>query len=154
MLQETWKTFMYWSNSDTLSAFLKHSCVTETGLSDFYKMVATVMKRTYRKMEPIVIKYRDYKYFCNDTFRGSQMLCFTFADQTNAKVLNSLFSYFVNNLEIPQYNQLDPICQNKKYPVIKAIIKYRNHPSIIAIKKRCTNSKFSFSFIEKNDVLK
>ena len=75
-------------------------------------------------------------------------------DQTNAKVLNSLFSYFVNNLEIPQYNQLDPICQNKKYPVIKAIIKYRNHPSIIAIKKRCTNSKFSFSFIEKNDVLK
>ena len=57
----------------------QHSCVTETGLSDFHKMVATVMKRTYRKIEPKVIKYRDYKYFFNDTFRESQMLCFTFA---------------------------------------------------------------------------
>ena len=40
--------------------------------------------------------------------------------------------------------------------MIKAIIKYRNHLTIIAIKERRTNSKFSFSFIErkKNDILK
>ena len=41
-----------------------------------------------------------------------------------------------------------------KGPMIKAIIKYRNHPSIIAIKERCTNSKFSFSFIEKIYIFK
>ena len=43
---------------------------------------------------------------------------------------------------------------NIKEPVIKTIIKYSNQPSIIAIKERRANSKFSFSFIEKNDILK
>ena len=65
-------------------------------------------------------------------------------------MLNNFFSNIIKNLEIPQYNQVDPICQNIKDSVIKAIIKYRNHLSIIAFKERCTNSKFSFSFIEKN----
>ena len=55
-------------------------------------------------------------------------------DQANAKMLNNFFSNIIKNLEIPQYNQIDPICQNIKDPVIKAIIKYRNHPRIIAIK--------------------
>ena len=49
----------------------QNSCVIETGLSDFHKMVTTVMKTTFRKMEPKVIKYRDCKFFCNDTFRES-----------------------------------------------------------------------------------
>ena len=30
----------------------QNSCVIETGLSDFHKMVRTVMKTTYRKLEP------------------------------------------------------------------------------------------------------
>ena len=38
--------------------------------------------------------------------------------------------------------------------MIKAIIQYRDHPSIIAIKESCSNSKNSFSFIEKNYILK
>ena len=75
-------------------------------------------------------------------------------DQENAKVVNNFFSNIIKNLEIPEYNQVDPICQNIKHPFIKVIIKYRNHPSIIEIKERCTNSKFSFSFIEKNYILK
>ena len=74
-------------------------------------------------------------------------------DQANAKVLNN-FSNIIKNFEIPLYNQVDPICQNVRNPVIQAIIKYKNRHSIIAIKERCTNSKFSFSFIEKNHILK
>ena len=75
-------------------------------------------------------------------------------DQANPAMLNNFFSNIVKNLEIPQYNQVDSICQNIKDPVFKAIIKYRNHPNIIPIKARCANSKFSFSFIEKKNVLK
>ena len=75
-------------------------------------------------------------------------------DQANAKMLNNFFSNIIKNLEIPQYNQIDPICQNIKDPVIKAIIKYRNHPRIIAIKERCSNLKFSSSFNEKDYTLK
>ena len=75
-------------------------------------------------------------------------------DQTNAKVLNNFFSNIIKNLEISLYNQVEPICQNIKDPLIKAIIKKKNQPIIIAIKERYTNSKFSCSFTEKNDVLK
>ena len=47
------------------------SYVIETSLSGFHKMVTTVMKTTFRKMEPKVVRYRDYNFFCNDSFRES-----------------------------------------------------------------------------------
>ena len=47
----------------------QNSCVKETGLSDFHKMTVTAMKTSYRKTEPRVINYRDYKSFLNEGFR-------------------------------------------------------------------------------------
>ena len=47
----------------------QHSCVIETGLSDVHKMTVTVMKTFFKKLEPRVLHYRDYKYFENDRFR-------------------------------------------------------------------------------------
>ena len=41
----------------------------ETGLSDFHKMTVTVMKRYFKKKEPIVIEYRDLKNFDGVKFR-------------------------------------------------------------------------------------
>ena len=37
----------------------------ETGLSDFHTMTATVLKSHYRKKQPRIISYRDYKSFSN-----------------------------------------------------------------------------------------
>ena len=34
-------------------------------------MVVTVMKTTYRKLEPRIVYYRDFKYFCNNSFKES-----------------------------------------------------------------------------------
>ena len=42
-------------------------------------------------------------------------------DQAKAKVLNNFFSNIVKNLETPQYNQVDLICQNIKDPVRPAV---------------------------------
>ena len=47
----------------------QNSSVIETDLSDFHKMVVTVMKIPYRKTEPRVINYRDYKIFSYEGFR-------------------------------------------------------------------------------------
>ena len=47
----------------------QNSCVIQTGLSDFHKMIVTVMKTSYRKIEPKVMNYRDYKSFSNEGFR-------------------------------------------------------------------------------------
>ena len=49
----------------------QNSCVVETGLSDFYKMVVTVMKTSYQKSQPKIIHYRSYKNFSNDILRDS-----------------------------------------------------------------------------------
>ena len=49
----------------------QNSCVIETGLSDFHRMVLAVMKISYRKRSPKIIKYRDYRYFSNERFRES-----------------------------------------------------------------------------------
>ena len=46
----------------------QRSCVTETDLSDFYKMTITVLKMQFRKLEPKVVSCRNYKDFCNDIF--------------------------------------------------------------------------------------
>ena len=44
----------------------QNSCTIETGLSDFHKLVVTVMKTTYKKSQPEIINYRSYKYFNNE----------------------------------------------------------------------------------------
>ena len=77
------------------------------------------------------------------------------SDKETAKVLNEFFSNVVTNLNIPQFNQIDRTSENIRDPVIKAIVKYRAHPSIIAIKENCASkSNFNFSFVEKVDILK
>ena len=48
----------------------ENSMTIETGLSDFHKMTVTVMKKYYKKLEPITVNYRDYKSFDGDRFRN------------------------------------------------------------------------------------
>ena len=49
----------------------QRSCVVETGLSDFHKMTITVLKVQFRKLDPKVVSYRNYKKFSNDIFLKS-----------------------------------------------------------------------------------
>ena len=44
-------------------------CIIETSLSDFHRMVVTVMKTSFERLEPRVINYGDYKSFENKLFR-------------------------------------------------------------------------------------
>ena len=45
------------------------SALIETGVSDFHKMIVTVLKSYFRKHEAKIIKYRSNRNFCNDSFR-------------------------------------------------------------------------------------
>ena len=47
----------------------KNTCAFETGLSYFHKLVVTVMKTAYKKLQPKIIIYHSNKYFNNDSFR-------------------------------------------------------------------------------------
>ena len=73
-------------------------------------------------------------------------------DKETAKVLNNFFSTIIQNLKIPQYKEEDPIYASISDPVMGAIVKYRVHPSITAIKENCNSStRFNFSFVDKED---
>ena len=48
------------------SKIFQNSCVLETGLSDFHKTTVSVLKKTFTKLKPRVIHYRDYKMFSNE----------------------------------------------------------------------------------------
>ena len=45
------------------------SCVVETGLSDFHRMVVTIMKTTFQRLPPKIRTYRNYNKFFNHKFR-------------------------------------------------------------------------------------
>ena len=49
----------------------------------------------------------------------------------------------------------EPICENIHDPLLKATFRYRNHPSIVAIKKFCNSkSHFLFKNVQKEEILK
>ena len=47
----------------------KNSCTIKTGLSDFHKMIVTVLKNYFQKREAKVINYIDYQNASNKEFR-------------------------------------------------------------------------------------
>ena len=57
-----------------------------------------------------------------------------------AKELNSFFSSVVKNLNIPSYEGCDPLSDNIFHPTLKAIVKWRNHPSILTITSEHVNT--------------
>ena len=47
----------------------QNSSTMETGLSDFHKLIVTVLKTSYKKQPPHVISYRDYKKYSAQNFQ-------------------------------------------------------------------------------------
>ena len=65
-------------------------------------------------------------------------------DKDNAELLNSFFSNAVKNLKIHQFSDSNSLAGNIPHPIFKATLKYKNHPSIIAIKNTRNGSDFYF----------
>ena len=77
------------------------------------------------------------------------------SDKKTATVLKDFFSNIITNLGNPQYIEGEPVSQNIDDPLMKPIIKYRLHPSIMAIKEKCVSSfSFSFSQVERDEITK
>ena len=61
----------------------------ETGISDFHKMVITVLKIFYKKQKPKIIHYRNYKTFNANLFK----------EELN----NELLNIDINNAELAEF---------------------------------------------------
>ena len=70
------------------------SQIIETGISDFLKMVMTVLEVYFKKKGPSVIQYRDYKNFSKDKFRND-----LFNELIRSKIETSRLDIFVNSLK-------------------------------------------------------
>ena len=53
-----------------------------------------------------------------------------------AKTLNNFFGNVIKNLMIPKYSEYDASIDRVENRTITTILKYRNHPSILAIRER------------------
>ena len=70
-------------------------------------------------------------------------------DIETAEVLNTFFVNIVKSIEINQYSNFDPVINHVKDPTLRAILKYKDHPSILAIQNNCKNGiKFAFEEID------
>ena len=52
------------------SGSFQNSSVVETDLSDFYRMIGTVLKTAFQRLPPKIRNYRDYSNFDNGMFRS------------------------------------------------------------------------------------
>ena len=71
------------------------------------------------------------------------------------ELLNTFFSNIVGNLNIAEYRTCNPLANEISDPGLKAIVKYRNHPSILKIGEACKKIiTFSFSRVDKGENFK
>ena len=82
-------------------------CNIETGLSDFHKLVVTVLKLDFPKQKPNIHTFRDYERFQNDLFRSELDY-----ELSKLDVCNLEFEHFLN-IFIEILNKHAPI--KKKY---------------------------------------
>ena len=69
------------------------------------------------------------------------------------KEVGSFLSSVVKNLDIPNYDGCDPLSDNIYHSTLKAIVKRRNHPSILTITTEHENTpNFPFNFFSKEHV--
>ena len=70
------------------------------------------------------------------------------------RFLNNFSSNAVENLKIPEYQEADPHANNISLLIFKAIMKFRNHPSITAIKNLNKDTRSDFCRVSVEDVVK
>ena len=78
----------------------------------------------------------------------------TTQDEQNEELLNIFFSNAVKNLKIPRFSNTNPLAERLNNPTLKAILKYKNHPSIVAIRNANNNSLFRFNEVCVEEVYK
>ena len=55
------------------------------------------------------------------------------SESEKAETFNNLFSNIAKELEIPEFYASDSFTENINDPLLEAILKYKNHPSIFGI---------------------
>ena len=90
----------------------QNSLTIETGLSDFHKMTITVLKKYFKKKDPITITYRDLKSFDGSKFREDIRI------QLEK----------IGELKIDDFKQVFVSTWNSHAPIKKKVVRGNNAP--------------------------
>ena len=71
------------------------TCVIETRLSDFHRMIVSVLKMYFPKLQPRIISYRDFPNYDNANFKNSLNEVFCENENTESFTKRSIFIKFV-----------------------------------------------------------
>ena len=66
-------------------------------------------------------------------------------ESETVETVNSLFSNKVTNLNFLRYNEFNSVTENITDPTLKAIFKYKGHPSMLGIQSNCEKKKHLIS---------
>ena len=115
----------------------QNSCTIETGLSEFHKVVVTVMKTTYKKSQPKISIYRSYKYFNNESFRENLIQI-----EASGNNYDKSFKNFTSSCNAILNKHAAPLPPEKKYvrgnqsPFMSKTIMQRSKLRNLYLKKR------------------
>ena len=98
--------------TSTIRSF-QETQVFKSGLSDFHKLVVTVLKSTFPKSLPKIITYRSYKNFSNDLLRDYLNSLLSKENMTLECI--SLKSFTKISTEALNQQLLQGITDNKKF---------------------------------------
>ena len=76
------------------------------------------------------------------------------SESETAETLNNFFPNIIKKFEISKFSSNDSVTENIKDRVFKAILKYKNHPNILAVQKYSKNKIFHFEEINIGEVKK
>ena len=113
----------------------QNTIAVSNGLSDFHKMVITVMKMSFKKHSPIERHYRDYKYFDRSKFKNN---------------LNEKLSEGISNYESFETTFIEVL--NKHAPLRKKLLR-ANYPPYIEAKYLKTESQTDLKLYKKQKLL-
>ena len=89
---------MFLSNPSCIDLFLtnnalsfQHTLTVPCGLSDFHKLVLTVLKIAFSKSKPREIVYRNYKYFNSENFNDELKFVFSNENIDSCSKFNQTF---------------------------------------------------------------
>ena len=115
----------------------QNTVAVETGISDFHKMVVTVLKVFYKKQKPKISQYRKYDNFNNDLFR----------EELN----NELLNVDLNNAELSEFTETFMSLLDKYAPKEQKYIQANNANFMTKSLKKATmlRSKFRNRFLKE-----
>ena len=124
-------------NLSNKSKTFQTSQIIETGISDFHKMVMTVLKVYFKKKGPSIIQYGKYKNFSNDKFRNE------LNERIRSKIESSRLDIFVSAV-------LKVLSKNP--PIKKRYIRANEAPFMNKVLKKAVmkSSQLRNVFLKKN----